>query len=326
MPTPLRLATFNVENLDDKPNQRPPLAARLAVLRPQLARVRADVLCLQEIHGQETPGQPRDLVALRQLIAGTAYENFHVATTRTQQGQVFDERNLVVLSRFPVLGTAQIKHQRAPAPAYRRVTVNPPDAAAREVTWERPVLHARLDLGAGRVLHVLNLHLKSKLPDPIPGQSANGFNWNSAAGWAEGSFLASMKRVGQALETRILVDEIFAAEPEALVAVCGDLNAESDSVPVMALRGRVEDTGNAALGSRVLVPCENTVPLSSRYSLLHRGTGYMLDHVLVSRALLAFYRGTEIHNEVLPDESGGDGDTRFPESDHAPVVAEFELP
>lgn len=326
MPTPLRLATFNLENLDDRPNQRPPLAARLAVLRPQLARVRADVLCLQEIHGQETPGQPRDLLALRQLIAGTAYENFHVATTRTQQGQVFDERNLVILSRFPVLGTAQIKHQRAPAPAYRRVTVNPPDAAAREVTWERPLLHVRLDLGAGRVLHVLNLHLKSKLPDPIPGQSANGFNWNSAAGWAEGSFLASMKRVGQALETRILVDEIFAAEPEALVAVCGDLNAESDSVPVMALRGRVEDTGNAALGARVLVPCENTVPESARYSLLHRGTGYMLDHVLVSRALLAFYRGTEIHNEVLPDESGGDGDTRFPESDHAPVVAEFELP
>lgn len=326
MPTPLRLATFNVENLDDKPNQRPPLAARLAVLRPQLARVRADVLCLQEIHGQETPGQPRDLLALRQLIVGTAYENFHVASTRTQQGQVFDERNLVVLSRYPVLGTAQVKHQRAPAPAYRRVTVNPPDAAAREVTWERPLLHVRLDLGAGRVLHVLNLHLKSKLPDPIPGQSANGHTWQSAAGWAEGSFLASMKRVGQALETRIVVDEIFAAEPEALIAVCGDLNAESDSVPVMALRGRVEDTGNAALGSRVLVPCENTVPESSRYSLLHRGTGYMLDHVLVSRALLAFYRGTEIHNEVLPDESGGDGDTRFPESDHAPVVAEFELP
>ncbi|MFN0066673.1 MAG: endonuclease/exonuclease/phosphatase family protein [Limisphaerales bacterium] len=327
MPTPLRLATFNVENLDDKPDQRPPLATRLTALRPQLTRLRADVLCLQEIHGQETPAQPRDLLALRQLIAGTAYENFHVATTRTQQGQVFDERNLVVLSRFPVLGTAQIKHQRAPAPAYRRVTANPPDAAARDVTWERPVLHVRLDLGAGRVLHVMNLHLKSKLPESIPGQSANRFAWKSAAGWAEGSFLASMKRVGQALETRILVDEIFDATPDALIAICGDLNAESDSVPVHALRGRVEDTGNPALASRVLVPCEDSVPLSSRYSLFHHGAGFMLDHVLVSRALLAFYRGTEIHNEVLPDESGAfRDDTHFPESDHAPVVAEFELP
>jgi exonuclease III len=50
----------------------------------------------------------------------------------------------------------------------------------------------------------------------------------------------------------------------------------------------------------------------------------MLDHILVSRAMLADYRGTEIHNEALPDESGAfRTDVRFPESDHAPVVAEF---
>lgn len=76
-----------------------------------------------------------------------------------------------------------------------------------------------------------------------------------------------------------------------------------------------------------MVPCENTVPESSRYSLLHLGHGAMLDHVLVSRALLAFYRGTAIYNENLPDESGAfRTDANFPESDHAPVVAEFELP
>jgi len=40
----LRVATFNVENLDDKPDLRPTLAARIAVLRPQLVRLRADVL------------------------------------------------------------------------------------------------------------------------------------------------------------------------------------------------------------------------------------------------------------------------------------------
>ncbi|MEM9748885.1 MAG: endonuclease, partial [Actinomycetota bacterium] len=35
----------------------------------------------------------------------------------------------------------------------------------------------------------------------------------------------------------------------------------------------------------------------------------------------------EIHNEILHDESlAFAGDAKFPESDHAPVVAEFERP
>ena len=139
-----------------------------------------------------------------------------------------------------------------------------------------------------------------------------------------------MKRVGQALETRMLIDRIFdeteATGEKALIAVCGDFNANIDSVPVNAIRGHVEDTGNPALLHRIMVPCELSIPESSRYTLFHLGKGEMLDHVLVSRSMLNFYRGVEIHNEILPDESGAfRTDVMFPESDHAPVVAEFVL-
>ena len=48
----------------------------------------------------------------------------------------------------------------------------------------------------------------------------------------------------------------------------------------------------------------------------------MLDHVLVSRALLARYDHVEVYNEALADELTDPG----PESHHAPLVAEFELP
>ena len=48
MPTTLRIATFNLENLDDKPRQQPTLDERIAVMRPQLLRLQADMLCLQE--------------------------------------------------------------------------------------------------------------------------------------------------------------------------------------------------------------------------------------------------------------------------------------
>ena len=66
----LRIATFNLESLDDRPGLEPPLAARIAVLRPQLERLRADVLCLQEVNGQPSGHHaPRRLLALDALIA-----------------------------------------------------------------------------------------------------------------------------------------------------------------------------------------------------------------------------------------------------------------
>jgi endonuclease/exonuclease/phosphatase family metal-dependent hydrolase len=323
----LRIASFNLENLDDRPGQQPSLAERVAVMRPQIVRLRADVLCLQEVNGQEREGAPRSLVALDALLADTDYAAFPRVSTLTQAGEPYDERNLVVLSRYPILASRQLKHDRAPAPEYRRVTARPPDEAARMVTWERPILHVTIDLPGPRRLELINLHLKSKNPSDVPGQRLDTFTWRTSAGWAEGYFLSSMRRVGQALEVRIVVDELFDQRPDALVCVCGDFNADAADTPVAAIRGDVEETGNSALAGRVLVPCERTIAEPARYSLFHHGRGEMIDHVLASRELLAAYRGAEVHNELLHDESVAfAGDVRFPESDHAPVVAEFEVP
>jgi endonuclease/exonuclease/phosphatase family metal-dependent hydrolase len=326
MPTRLRIATFNLENLDDRPGQRPTLDERIALMRPQLMRVDADVLCLQEVNGQETPAQPRRLLALDRLLAGTVFQNYHRASTLTANGQsVYDERNLVILSRFEIVERRQ--HAPQNTPLYRKVTADPPEAEAKPVTWERPILYARLKVSQAQELHVFNLHLKSKMPTDIPGQVLPQDRWRSCAAWAEGSFISAMKRVGQALETRKLVDALFDAQPQAWVAVCGDFNDEADEVAVEAIRGDVENTNNPSLAARVLVPCETSVPASARFSLYHRGRGVMLDHVLASRALLAHYRHTEIHNELLHDESVAFAvDTLYPESDHAPVVAEFVIP
>ena len=327
MPTRVRVATFNLENLDDKPGQKPTLADRITVMRPQLLRLRADVLSLQEIHGQEGAGHPRRLLALQQLLAGTPYERYHLASTRTTDGsQVYDDRNLVILSRFPIGESRQYKHDFTPKPAYRKVTANPPDTQASDVTWERPILYAKIDLPDRIPLHVINLHLKSKRPSTIPGQKLNQHKWRSVSGWAEGFFLSSLKRVGQAMETRVLVDQLFDQDPEARIVVCGDVNADHDAVPMQAIRGDVQETGNAGLGYRVLVVCGQSVPESSRFSLYHHGRPVMLDHLLTSRAMLSFYRGTEIHNELLADESVSQSDDKkFPQPDHAPVVAEFVL-
>jgi predicted extracellular nuclease len=173
---------------------------------------------------------------------------------------------------------------------------------------------------------VINVHLKSKLPTDIPGQKVDAFTWRTPGGWAEGSFLSSMKRMSQAVEVRLLVDQILDGDPEARIIVAGDFNATPDEVAVLVIRGNVEDTGNPDHAQRVLVPIENTIPEQARYTLFHQGRGQMLDHMLITRNLLANYRGSEIHNELLHDESAAFAtDVKYPESDHAPVVATFEF-
>jgi predicted extracellular nuclease len=322
----LRIATFNLENLDDNPSTLPPLAERVKIMRPQLDRVAADIICLQEIHSQGTAGS-RTLVALNQLINDTAYEGFNQQATLATSGQFYEQRNLVTLSRFPIINTQIIRNEAGPRPSYQMATANPSDPAANPLVWERPMLYTKIDLGEGRILHLINVHFKSKIATNIPGQKIDNFTWRTVSAWAEGSFISSMKRVGQALQARILIDSIFDAHGlDSLIAIAGDFNAEADEVSFKAICGSVEETGNPAHAARMMIPCENRIPDSARYSLFYLGKGQMLDHIVVSRSLLRFFRDAEIHNEVLPDESGAfRDDTKFPESDHAPVVAGFDI-
>ena len=107
MPIKLRLATFNLENLDDKPGDKPILDECIAVRRPQLLRLNADMLCLQEVNGPEEPGQPRRILALKKLLEDTPYNYYSQAITTTLDSkQAYDERNLVILSRFNIIAIA----------------------------------------------------------------------------------------------------------------------------------------------------------------------------------------------------------------------------
>jgi endonuclease/exonuclease/phosphatase family metal-dependent hydrolase len=327
MPMLLRIASFNLENLDDGPDVEPALADRMQIMRPQLQRLRADILCFQEVNSQGSSGF-RILAALDALLTGTEYAGFGRQTTSTTSGELYDVRNLVTVSRFPFAAPAQIlRDSSGPRPRYQMATANPPDASADLLAWERPLLYTQISLAPGMHLHLINVHLKSKLASDIPGQKLDNFTWKTVSAWAEGNFISSMKRVGQALQARLLIDDIFDHRGEdSLIAICGDFNAEADEVPIKAICGHVEETGNPRHAPRLMVPCERNIPESARFSLLHLGRGAMLDHIIVSRALLRFFRNAEIHNEALPDESGAfRQDVKFPESDHAPVLAEFDL-
>ena len=323
----LRIATFNLMNLDQRKGRRPSLEERIPILRPQLVRLDADILCLQEVCGQHSHGGMR-LDAMNRLLDCTPYEGYRkISTIDDTSGEVFEYHNLVILSRYEVLEHHQYMHDYAPPPRYQKVTAQPEEHHASEISWERPILHAKVRLPNNMMMDVINLHLKSRRPTNIQGHKINDRTWKTASGWAEGVFISSMKRIGQALETRILIDRLFDKEPCALISVCGDFNEEFDEVALEAIRGDVENTGNMDLAMRVMVPTERNIPEPARYSLLHNGKGKMLDHILVSRTLLAYFKGSEVHNELLHDESIVFAPKIFyPESDHAPVIARFELP
>jgi endonuclease/exonuclease/phosphatase family metal-dependent hydrolase len=302
------------------------LADRLGVLRPLLQRIDADVLCLQEVNAQkEAKRKARRFAALEALLETTPYADYHRAASVGPSGGPADVHNLVTLSRWPIAEQRQIRNELVQAPRYRLATA--PAEGELEVTWDRPLLYTAITLPSPRRLHVLNLHLRAPLAAFIPGQKRGRLGWKTIGGWAEGFYVATMKRTGQALEARLFVDGLFDVEPDALIAVAGDLNADARETPVRVIYGDPEDTGIEALAGRALSPIETAIPEDHRFSVLHHGLKLMLDHLMVSPPLKHAHREIAVFNEGLPDEyvTWAKGE-RFAGSFHAPVIAEFDLP
>lgn len=323
----MRLATFNLESLDLPPKASRPLAERAAVLRPALDRLRADVLCLQEVNGQHVAGQPeRVLAALDGLLDGTSYVGYHRAATTARGGHgVADVHNLVTLSRYPITDVREVRHELTPPLAATLVTDAPHAGSSLPLTFDRPLLVTEIDC-AGTPLTVVNLHLRSPLAAAVPGQKLSPFVWRSIGGWAEGFYLASLKRAGQALELRLLLDRLLAEVPDRLIAVAGDFNAEDHETPLRIAVGAEEDTGNGALAGCAMTVLDRALAADRRWSILHHGRPQMVDHILSSRALLGRFKGIEVHNETLGDELVGYAKVDRPTgSYHAAVVAELDL-
>jgi hypothetical protein len=98
----MRVATFNVDSLDTTTDAAVALDDRIPILRPQLERLRANILCLQEINGQHSPGVgPRTLRALDRLLEGTRYQTFARAVTTAHRGREYDHDQSKEFSRNP---------------------------------------------------------------------------------------------------------------------------------------------------------------------------------------------------------------------------------
>jgi hypothetical protein len=313
----VRVATFNLENFDETAaGTRPSLDERIALMRPQILRLRADIVCFQEVNGQERPGQRRALLALPRLLEGTNLDGANLVSSLDSTGSIANQRNLVVATHHPILAHEQLLNDLVAEPRYRRLTAIPPDTDAVAVGIERPILHVTVDTAAA-VLHLINVHMKSKIPTDIPGQKVDNFTWRTADAWAEGSFLSSMKRMSQALEVRRLVDRILDAEPDQRHprrgAGVGD--------PRRGRGHRQRRPGRPDSGAdrehrpriRPLHPVPPRPPAAARPHARHPQPARPVP------GLRDPQRGAARRVRSLAD------DRKIPESDHAPVVATFEF-
>ncbi len=314
----LRLATFNLENLDWSPGRLDWFERRVTALAPLLDRLDADILCLQEVAARKTHRQgPREPIGLARLLARTRYGDFHqIVSRRPGRSTPADVHNLAILSRWPMPVAEQVHHDLVapwnwPPPADNGV--EPPPIP---IAWDRPLLHASIETPTGALLHVVNLHLRA--PRPVAAPSARGPG--SSRSLVEGQFVAAMKRDGQALEARLCVERLFDDDPDAMIAVCGDFNADEHDAPTRLLCAGAPETRT---GPRALAPLEERVSAERRHTVIHAGRRALIDHILASPSLTARWRETQIFNDGLEDEV----ESRDPVAGslHAPVVARFEL-
>jgi len=324
----VRLATFNIENLGRRSGGAVAIEARRPTLQAQLARMDADILCLQEVNAQEgMAGAARQLLDLDAVLAGTSYAAFDRACTLRKSGVgPLDIHNLVTLSRWPIRHSRQLWNEMVAPPSYRPPSTQRDNNERAAIAWDRPILLCEIAIGGERALHVINLHLRAPIAAHLADRKLAPGAWKSVSGWAEGFFVAAMKRAGQAFEVRLAVDEMFDADAGALIVVAGDFNSTARDTLVRIIRGDPQDTGNAELADRALVALADGAD-ESAFTVVHGERRVMLDHILASRPLALACRKITIDNAALLDETEPAWVSALrPGSYHAPVVAEFELP
>ncbi len=307
----LTLATLNVHNLDATDATR-----RFQKIAAQIVHyLRApDVLALSEVqddNGAVDDGRSGARLTIDRLLdairaeGGPAYAHRQIDPRPNEDGGEPGGNIRQVLLFNP----ARVRFVDRPAPrdaggvSVLRTARGPAlNASPGRIAPEHPAFRAsRKPLAAqltfnGHTLFVIANHFASK--------------WRDPPAWGRFQPPVSTtepQRVGQAGVVADFVRTLLAVDPQAKVAVLGDLNDHESSNTLKTLE-------RAPLVNPAL-----RLPVADRYTYIHQGEARMLDHALVSRALA---QGADpaldaVHVNAAFAEAA---------SDHDPVLLRLTLP
>lgn len=129
-----------------------------------------------------------------------------------------------------------------------------------------------------------------------------------------GELATEPTRTAQAAWNVALVEELLAQNPDAHVAILGDLNSYYASLPIETLR----DGG--------LIHVMDVLSPEERYTYIYQGQAQVLDHILITPALNDFLsRVVILHvNADFPFADPADTSPQH-KSDHDPLIATFDM-
>ncbi|WP_329048821.1 endonuclease/exonuclease/phosphatase family protein [Amycolatopsis sp. NBC_01488] len=311
------VGTWNLENLfrpgGDGPPDQAAYDAKLAALRDTVTAIAPDVLAVQEV------GDPAALDDLAARLGGP----WHTALSQHP-----DVRGIRVgfLSRLPLTVVADAT--TLPAKLAPIQVADPPAALSDQLG--RGALAVEVEPAPGVRLTLITVHLKSKLLS-YPGGRFSPRNESERARY--GAY-ALYRRAAEATAVRELATSCLEAGADERVVVLGDLNDEAAAATTQILAGppgsELDTAGfdrSDAGDRRRLWNLAARIPAGERYSRVSNGRRELIDHILVSHALLAPLPDVHIpHEQDLPSVTGNPAThVGKPGSDHAPVVASFPL-
>ncbi|MBM0123798.1 endonuclease/exonuclease/phosphatase family protein [Pimelobacter simplex] len=311
----MRIGTWNLENLfrphesDAAPSSHADYDAKLTALATTIDALAPDVLAVQEV------GDPDALDDLLARLDGTW----------TAQLASPDGRGIRVgcIARVALTAVAQVTSFPA---GLHPVQVG--DHGETMDAMGRPALHVRVGDGADAI-DLVSAHLKSKLLT-YPGGRFGPRDEGERARYA---VYALHRRAAEAAAVRDAATHVLDDGPGRRLVVAGDLNDEPDAATTQILLGPGgseigtagfdrPDRGDAAR----LWNLAPLIPEDQRFSRIYRGRRELIDHLLVSHALVGTVRavttGTPAVLPATPSITDDPGDRRdAPGSDHRPVVA-----
>jgi endonuclease/exonuclease/phosphatase family metal-dependent hydrolase len=334
-PRRLRIATLNCLNLalpgrrfydGWEPYSGDEYLAKTQWLAGLLDRLAADFVLVQEVFHEQALAD-----VVRQTAAGA--RGYAVAVPLADETNVRPRLGLIwraawrpqleTIAEFPP-GTAVAVPERAP-----------------HTRFSRPLLLARVPWGAagGPTLALLNVHLKSRRPEFVAGESAE-----DPAAEARAQLRSLVMRGAEAAALRRHVIELTRGAGTPLV-VAGDFNDDVDAVTTQIVADTSWKREDRPQRDHMLFDAFDVVegpsPARGRdvaYTILHAGVPERIDHVFVSeefvaqsRRALARVLSVEIFNDHLTERqahgrgliAGADPSRIY--SDHAAVCATVEL-
>jgi len=328
--TSFKVMTWNLENLfepgtDAGPDTQEQYQQKLNSLAVVILGLDPDVLAVQEVG---SPAAFNDLVGLLQARYPHLRLSAHPDSRGIRVGflskLVIEEMEEILV--FPEAGLPKV------------AGLDQQGNLIDVTSLGRGALRIQVSPNPGFPIDFITAHLKSKL---LTYPSATGrprFSPRNENERARVAGIALLKRTAEAVALRVKANELLEGNVQKALIVLGDMNDVTDAATTQILQG----PGGSEIGTRGfnrqdqgddtrLFNLAPLLPEERRFSRIHNGTKELIDHVFVSQELLPGQpRKVPVVDSHVDDNLpsiGDDPNARRgkPSSDHAPVIATFEI-